>query len=209
MTMPPFRRLVFLLVITSLIAAGAALLLGVRQPTRYQSSISFAVNRIHQGGTENYEYDGYYAIQAADLFSQTVVSWFSTPSVLLEVYERAGVSADGDSLTALTQRFKTKKYAAQNIVVTFTEESRERAEKVAAAVTETMQIRSSKLNQTADARALFEIVGSKPVVVTSAANLPALALAGALGGFLAALSLISLTAYLKSLAASERYARRD
>lgn len=201
----PWTSLIFLALVGSLVAAVFA----ARQPVRYQTSISFAVNRIDKAPSTTYQYDGYYAIQAADLFSQTVVSWFSTPSVLVEVYERAGVSTAPTSLRNLTSRFKTKKYAAQNIVVTFGEETEERARLIAEAVTATMQTRAAKLNQTAEAQALFEIVGSKPVIVATKPSIVTFAVAGFLVGFLVGLTLLSLTAYLRNLPTETGYAHRD
>ncbi len=203
------RRPVPVLLVAAVVGGLVALGLGLRQPVRYQTSISFAANRLNKTSSTEYQYDGYYAIQAADLFSQTVVSWFSTPSVLIEVYDRAGLKSSPDSLTSLSRRFKTKKYAAQNIVVTFSEESRERAEKVAAAVTVTMQERAASLNQTADRQAFFEIVGSTPVIVEAKANLPVQTLAGLVAGFLVALALLSLVAYVKALPADSGYAHRS
>lgn len=189
------------LVLVTLLAGAAAAIFAARQPVRYQTSISFAANRINQGPTNTYEYDGYYAIQAADLFSQTVVSWFSTPSVLREVYERADVTVEPRSLNDLARRFSTKKFAAQNIVVTFTEGSEERANQIATAVIETMQARAAALNQSSDKKGLFELVGTKPLVVPAKPNVLLYALAGLIAGFLAALSVVSLTAYLRGLPA--------
>lgn len=190
----------FLMIVT-LVAGLAALLFAVRQPVKYETSISFAANRINQGPTNTYEYDGYYAIQAADLFSQTVVSWFSTPSVLKEVYERAGVETQQRTLNDLTGRFSTKKYAAQNIVVTFGEASEARAKEIAQAVIETMQARAAALNQASDKKALFELVGTKPLIVPTKQNVLLTTLAGLLAGFLVALSVVSLVAYLRGLSA--------
>jgi hypothetical protein len=78
-------------------------------------SVSFAVNRINSQSTAEYQYDGYYALQAADLFAQTVVSWFSTPSVLREVYDQASMDPEITTVSSLANRFKVKKYSAQNI----------------------------------------------------------------------------------------------
>lgn len=195
------KRPVAFLVIVTLLAGLAALIYSLRQPLKYETSISFAANRINQGPTNAYEYDGYYAIQAADLFSQTVVSWFSTPSVLKEVYERAGVDTKQHALNDLTHRFSTKKFAAQNIVVTFSEASESRAQQIAQAVIETMQTRAAALNQASDKKALFELVGTKPLIVPTKPNVPLMTFGGLLAGFLAALSVVSLTAYLRGLAA--------
>lgn len=133
------------------------------QPTRYGSSQSFAINRINRESTPDYQYDGYYALQAADLFSQTVVSWFSTPAVLGEVYTEANVDPAINSLNSLPARFSVKKYSAQNIVVRVTETTNDRVHKVATAVKTVMEQKAAQLNQNPDGKSEFTVVGNDPI----------------------------------------------
>lgn len=207
-TLASFRRSVLVLVGVAGLGAFVAVGLVLRQPERTQASLSFAVNRVSTVNSQEYQYDGYYAIQAADLFSQTVVSWFVTSPVLREVYAAAGLEPTSDSLNDLTGHFRVKKYAAQNIVVTITESDRQRAERLAEAVTQTMQTRAAALNQTADRKALFEIVGTEPAFATVHPSSLLWALAGLVIGFLVGLSALSLEAYVRSLAAPD-HAHRD
>lgn len=134
------------------------------QPVRYGVSESFAINRINRQTTTQYQYDDYYALQASDLFAQTVVSWFSTPSVLQEAYLAANLDPNIDSVNSLPSRFRVKKYSSQNIVVRYTESTSERAAKVAQGIRSVMEQRTTVLNQSAEGKALFEIVGSTPVI---------------------------------------------
>lgn len=207
-TRTSFRRSVLVLVgaaaLGGLVSVGAAL----RQPARTQASLSFAVNRVSTVNSQEYQYDGYYAIQAADLFSQTVVSWFVTPAVLREVYAAAGLESAPDSLNGITAHFRVKKHAAQNIAVTVIEADRARAERLAKAVTQTMQTRAAALNQTADRKALFEIVGTEPALATVRPSPFLWALVGLVVGFLLGVSTLSLEAYVRSLASPD-HARRD
>jgi len=131
----------------------------------YTTSISFTVNRINKQPTTEYQFDGYYALQASDLFSDTVVSWFLTPSVIVEMYDKAGLDPKLISLSSLTSRFKIKKYSSQNIVVKFVSDSTDDAAKLATAVIATVESKSAELNQSADRKALFEVIGAKPVTV--------------------------------------------
>lgn len=154
----------------SLVAAIAAYVTAAVQPTRYAASESFAVNRVNKETTDQYQYDGYYALQAADLFSQTVVSWFSTPSVLQEIYTAAAINPDIRSVNTLPSRFKVKRYSAQNIVIRFSESTRERADKVVVAMRQVMEERARSLNRTAEGKSIFEIVGTAPVIAPAQPN---------------------------------------
>ncbi len=192
------RRNLAILIVFPVIFAAASFLFSYYQPKQFKTSISFAVNRINKQTTADYQYDGYYAIQASDLFSQTVVSWFFTPSVLLEIYEDAGVEPNITSLERFTNRFKAKKYSSQNIVVAYKERDHETAEKLAASIINTVQERGSELNQSAEQEALFEIVGSTPVIDEQEPNLILNSLIGLIFGFCAGLGLVYLVRYFKA-----------
>lgn len=174
-----------------LIATGTAVAVAGTRPERTGVSVSFAINRTNREMTTQYQYDGYYALQASDLFAQTVVSWFSTPSVLLEVYEAVNLDPAIQSINSLPSRFSVRKYSAQNIVVKFTETNTTRASQVADGLKKVMESKASKLNQTSDGKSLFEIVGGSPVVAPAKPNLGLIAavtafLSLALGLFIAA-----------------------
>ncbi|MDP3964843.1 MAG: hypothetical protein Q8Q20_04295 [bacterium] len=187
-----------IILILGLLIGAAAYLFTVYQPVEYKSSISFAVNRINKEQTADYQFDGYYAIQASDLFSQTVVSWFFTPSVLLEIYDTAGIDPQIDTLERFTNRFKTKKFSSQNIVATFTERDRDTAEAISESIIETVQERGAALNQTADQQALFEIVGSTPVIVEETPNLWLNTIVGLIVGLWLGLALVYGVRYFRS-----------
>lgn len=147
------------------IGLAGALAFSFLKPVSYDASISFSINRINRQETTEYQYDGYYAIQASDLFSQTVMSWFMTPSVLLEIYDYAQIDPQIKSLTDLTSRFKTKKYSPQNIVVKYSERDEDTASKIADAIVSVVEQKAAVANQTSDQKALFDVQGAKPVIV--------------------------------------------
>ncbi len=153
-----------------LVATAAAFIAAAVQPVRYAASEGFAVTRINAEATPDYQYDGYYALQAADIFSQTVVSWFDTASVVNDIYTEAKLDPEADSLSALTSRFHVKRYSAQNIVVRFTERTEKRAQAVAQAVSTVLKNRTASLNQDAAGKSLYEIIGSEAAIAPSRPN---------------------------------------
>lgn len=153
------------------VAIGVTTAVVLTTPEQTGVSISFAINRTNREATDQYQYDGYYALQAADLFAQTVVSWFNTPSVLREVYEQAKLDPEIKSLSSLPSRFSVRKYSAQNIVVKLTERTPERADKLASALKQVMEDKANRLNKTADGKSIFEIVGGTAVTAPVRPNL--------------------------------------
>ena len=185
----------FIIVFTLLITL-AAFLFSYLRPVAYSASISFAVKRINKVETIYYD-DRYFGIQAADLFSQTVISWFLTPSVLLDIYDRAGIDPQIGSLERFVNRFKTKKYSAQNIVVRFTEKNEETAQTIARTIAEVMEEKAATLNQTADNKAVFEITGEKPVIVKNRTNIALITVIGFVVGLTTSIILVYLYRYFR------------
>lgn len=181
-----------LLIVTLLVPPIIAAIFAMQRPETYTTSIAFTVNRINKQPTPDYQFDGYYALQASDLFSETVVSWFLTPSVIVDIYDRAGVDPRVTSLGSLTSRFKIKKYSSQNLVVKFTEGSQDTAVKIGDAVITTVESKAAELNQTADRKALFEVVGGKPVTVHDSKQVVLVTAVGLVVGIFLATLLIGL-----------------
>lgn len=154
----------------TLVGLVATVVFSLLEKPYYDTSISFSINQTNKQDTADYQYDGYYAIQASDLFSQTVMSWFLTPSVLLEIYQGAGIDPQISSIDEITSRFKTKKFSPQNIVVRYKERDRETAQKIAAAIVNVIEERAAASNQSSDNKSLFEVKGGEPVIVERQPN---------------------------------------
>lgn len=186
-------------IVLALIGALTGGLIAAFTPVKYESSLSFTVNQINKQETTAYQYDGYYAIQASDLFSETIVSWFQTPSFLLEVYNRANLDPQIDSIDSFTARFKMKKYSAQNLVLEFTAPDKDQAEKLSQAIISHVEERSGALNQNADLKALFEVKGSAPVIVKKEMTIATGALYGLVAGIAVGIFVIALFSAFRKL----------
>lgn len=165
------------------------------QPVHYVTSMSFSVNRANKEKTADYQFDGYYALQAADLFSQTLVSWMQTPSILVEIYEQAQLPTSVDSIHGLTSRFKTKKVATQNVVVTYSSPTQAEADKLATAITTVTKNLTESVNRDSENKSLFDLGVAKPVTVRATYD-PVLTGAGSfVVGLVLALFIVPFIAY--------------
>lgn len=190
-----FKRRWILAVVLFVVVVGGAFAWSYTRPKHYTTSISFAVNTVASTQANEYQYGGYYALQAADLFSQTVVSWLQTPSVLVSIYSRANLPTDVNSLSSLTSRFKTKKYSAQNIVVTYSSPTESEAHKLATALSTEISTRTASLNQNAQNKSQFEVVAGDPVVVLAHPNPVLIAAASAVVALTLILFLVPFVEY--------------
>jgi ElaB/YqjD/DUF883 family membrane-anchored ribosome-binding protein len=198
------RRSGALVLLTTVVAGGVAAAVASAQPKAVETSITFAVNRVNREPTPDYQYDGYYALQAADLFAQTVVSWLSTPAVVRDIYAEADIPVNARSLADYSGRFRTKKYSAQNITVRFTEADESTARTVATAVVATLQERTASLNETSDEKSIFALEASDPVVSIQRPPVGTAATIGALAGLLLGI----LAGAMREAAARVRNANR-
>lgn len=189
------RVMIIGLVIVACVAAAAIV---TTRPVQTGVSVSYAINRTNRVATTQYEYDGYYALQASDLFAQTVVSWFSTPSFLQEVYEQAKLDPEIKSINSLPSRFSVRKYSAQNIVVRYNERNEERARGVAKQLAITLEQKAESLNKMSDGKALFAIVNGTPVVAPAKPNLALIIGVTAVLSFALGLFIAAAKQYLRS-----------
>jgi len=189
-----YRIFIIILTLVAIIAAGGFTYL---KPVEHDTSIAFSINRINKQETEDYQYDGYYAIQASDLFSQTVMSWMMTPSVLLEIYERAGIDPQITSTENFISRFKAKKYSPQNVVVRYRERDKQTAQKIADAIIAIVEEKTAAAVQTSDQKAFFVFVGSLPVIVEKKPLLWLNLIIGLVGGLLVSIIAAYTVEYLR------------
>jgi len=158
-------RYKWLVIAIVLIATVSASVISYYQAPKYKVSLAFTVNVSNRQETPDYQFDGYYSIQSSELFSMTIISWFLTPSVLVEIYEDAGVAPNITTLEELTGRFKTKQYSSQNFVVLFKELDQPTAEKLSSSIIKIVEAKAADLNKDATDNSIFEVRGSSPVIV--------------------------------------------
>lgn len=186
------------IIVFILAATIAALIVSIKQAPSYVTSVSISVNRIHQQQTGEYQFDGYYAIQASDLFSQTILSWFLTPSVILEFYQKAEVDPEVDSLGALVGRFRARKFSAQNVVVQFSDPNKANAEKLAIAIGDVIKEKGEALNRDEENQGLFHVDPAEPVIVETRPNAILNTIAAAIASALIAFAAIAAVRYMRS-----------
>jgi len=158
-------RYKWLVIAIVLIATVSASVISYYQAPKYKVSLAFTVNVSNRQETPDYQFDGYYSIHSSELFSMTIISWFLTPSVLVEIYEDAGVAPNITTLEELTGRFKTKQYSSQNFVVLFKELDQPTAEKLSSSIIKIVEAKAADLNKDATDNSIFEVRGSSPVIV--------------------------------------------
>jgi len=163
--------LVFLLSIIVL-TLGTFLYLKM-QPKTYLASTTLTVNKasaVKQSQVSYYIYDNYYNVQSSQLFSQIVTSWFSSPSVVSEIYDKAGVVVPDVAQSKLSKTFKALRQEPATINVMLVSANRDDTGKLIDAAATVMQEKTNELART-DKENVYDIVKFNSVVSENITNL--------------------------------------
>ncbi len=179
----PLRTVLIGALLGALVGAAAA----SAAPARVKVSMAFTIAQQSRQETADYAYDGYYALRAAELVSDTMISWFSTPSVIRDIHAAAGLElSEAEALAAAGRAFRARKYSSQNVVVAFSAADEASARALAAAASDIVAARAAGLALSSKDETLFHATASSPVVAAVSTPPAAAGAAGTLvGGFLA------------------------
>lgn len=145
------------------IAGAMALYVGASYATpKHEANFSLTVDHRELQAPEDYAFDGYYALRATEIFTDTVVSWFRTPAVLDGIRRAAAEAHEGPLPEELG--FRVKKFAGQNVVVTLSDTDPDRARVLAEAAIEVTTDMAGELNRRSDGDSLFVLKASEPLI---------------------------------------------
>jgi len=105
--------IVVVCVVSSLVAYGVA----SRAGTAYSLHFSYSISLAEREDADDYTFDGYYALQATDLFAATLSRWLTAPEVVAAAYERENLPLLTD-VRSLARQVRAEKTAPQLVQVT-------------------------------------------------------------------------------------------
>ena len=160
----------------------------VWQSRGYNVSLSLSVfSKINQP-TQDYQFDGYWSVKAADEFSNTVSQWVQSSEVVNTVYQKAGV-APVKSL--LGRPLKAQKMAPQYVAAEFQVGEPGDGGKIAKALVSVLQ-EKAELASKNSGNVVFTILGGEPVVAKNQANFILDGLIALIGGAILGFFLVLL-----------------
>jgi hypothetical protein len=113
------------LLVTMLVYEGAK-----RLPATQQVHFSYLVSLAERETGSVYQFDGYYALQATDLFTTTVSQWVQTPEVIVAAYQAANLAVPASDPRTLLQHVVATKTAPQLVTVTVKDSDPQVAQKL-------------------------------------------------------------------------------
>ena len=159
--MPLASKLPLLLLASFLLAAIAFGIAGRLGPLP-QVHFSYLVSLSEREVTPDFEFDGYYALQATDLFAATLAEWLTTPEVVVAAYREAGLEPDTDDPRALTRLVEARKTAPQLVEVTVKGSSQAEAEALTAGLLVAMERNVALYHDEGIPAVEFGVVATEP-----------------------------------------------
>lgn len=149
---------------TALIIVAAAVAWQQNQPASYQATLLLNIGRAGAQDTADYTYDGFYRLQADERFADTAVRWLGSPRVVEDIYEAAGLEADGFGTRDLKGLFGAKRLSSQVVEVTYADADTKKLGKISEAAVAVLNRYAESLNRENAESGWFVVIGGDPVI---------------------------------------------
>ncbi len=159
------RRLPWLLavsVLLALLATGAAQRVGRGWVVHF----SYIVSLKDREATPAYRFDGYYALQAIELFTKTLAEWIVAPEMVAQAHRAAGLPEP----TGILKAIEAEAAAPQLVRVTVHASERAQAEQLAAGLQVAVKVALQRNGAAGVPAVHFEAVATEPWVTTAGLN---------------------------------------
>ena len=159
-----------LIIIIGITTAVSAFVFSVAQPIEYETSLSLSIIKDKTQTTDDFKYDGYYALQTGEIVVNSIEQWLKSPEIVNAIYEEAEMNQDFKNIKSYTKKFIAQKMSPQYVEVKFKSSTKEEAEKISVAVVEIINNRVEKLKKASEQEVSFLVSSGKPVIVESEAD---------------------------------------
>lgn len=206
-TLSLLARRWWLPIVFGVLTAGLSLWVQQARPASYVAETTLAVARVNRAETTEYQYDNYYAVQAAELTVNTVARWFEMADVAKAIGKRAGIEvADTDAL-AFVRRFKAKQASSHLLRLQVRAPSSEEASRLLQGAVDEVSARLSVLEVSepkgTSIAPAFAVTADAPVVYQKVYESGIVAGAGAVAGVCIGLAFVIAEAALRSSRAKQ------
>lgn len=164
------RKMPGVLLVSGAVAVIAWLVVSRVGPT-YTVHYSYLVSLSEREETDDFRFDGYYALSATDLFTATLASWVSLPEVVVAAYEEAGLAASQDPRD-VARAVTAEKKAPQLVAVTVRHKDQALAEKLAQGLQVVMESNIEQYHDQGIPELTWRVVATSPWLGISRLSAP-------------------------------------
>jgi capsular polysaccharide biosynthesis protein len=195
------RRNWILIVATIIVFCLVAFFVTEKQPYNYQSSSAIEIIRYQsqsQADVPYFQYNNYYANQAAAAVSDNIIGWLSSASTVAEIYQRAGYPLPAASIRALSKTFTIQKKIGTSAVidVSYSSKNQEQAITLIKTASEVVKERVEQQNKS-DTSSILSVRVNEPVSIAEPKPTGLNTSIAGFAGLLVALGIVSIREALK------------
>jgi len=166
----------------TLLTAIFAWIFSVYMPAKYEASVSLFIAKNGAQTTDEFKYDGYYALQSGEIVANNVEKMLQSPQVVEKIYGASGVDSDFKNIKSYKKEFTAKKMSNSYVEVSFRTANRQDAEKLAAALTQTVNEQLKQSGDRSQNEIAFSVENNRPIVIEDKPDATMNLLVGLLSG---------------------------
>lgn len=166
----------------TLVTALAAYIFSLYMPAHYETSVSLFISKSGTQNTEEFKYDGYYALSAGEVVADNVEKMLQSPQLVEKIYDASGVDPNFKNIKGYKKKFTAKKMSNSYVEVSFQTSNLTDAEKIAQALTKTVNEQMNGIGSQSQNEIAFSIENTKPVIIESKPDATLNLLVGLLSG---------------------------
>ncbi len=191
------RQALPILVVISLAAAVLAYAVAANMAPQYRAHYSYLISLASREERADYRFDGYYAIQATDLFAATLAGWIRSPETIVAAFNRSDLAVPTQNPRDLTRIVKSEKTAPQLVQVTITGTTPQEVEALTGALKQVMEDNVRQYHEQGTPALEFRVMATKPWASVSRVAVPVITAATFVLVFFIALNVLLLIESVK------------
>ena len=193
------RRRLPMVILVSIVVFMAVYTILRRQGVIHEVHFSYIVSLEDRQQTAQYQFDGYYTLQAIELFTDTLSNLITTPELLVRAYEQAKLPLPNLTARTLQGAVTAEQIGPQLVHVTVRDKNREVAEKLSKSLMNVVGQDVEVYQNQGKPAVKFQIVASEPWTGQAQLNILLVAVGSGLFIFFIGINLVLLWEGLKQL----------
>ena len=167
-------------------------------PQRYKTTFSIDITRdTQEEGTQEYDFDQFYRLEADDRFGRTIVEWFSDGAIVNNIHAVARSVEENFENEELETKFKAKKLANSYLRVSFLVSEKKEVKPLFLGGKKVLNEKTKEFNGGFNKQSSFKLIFNGPTIANATIPLTPLLISLIGSGFFLAAFGIMFRKYLE------------
>ncbi len=186
-----------LIFVTALITSFSAFLFSSLQPVKYETSLSLFLSKDKSQMTDDFKYDGYYALETSGIIADSIVQWIKSPELVNSVYQKAQIDGNFKNLKSYAKKITAKKMSPQYIEVKFETNNIDQADKISTAIIDKINNKIQSIKKDSEGEIAFLISNENPITIKKEQNIFLNSIIGLISGIILGIFFVFFKRYFK------------